>query len=93
MTVLRALPRGARWLLALLMVAGLVLAFGLLAEEVMEGDTGAFGRRLLLLFRDPADPARLLGPDWLPEMLRDITSLAGASAPHGRFFARRSQGA
>lgn len=78
MSALRAMPREARWLLALLTVAGLILAFGLLAEEVMEGDTGAFDRRLILLFREPADPSRLLGPTWLPEMLRDITSLGSS---------------
>ncbi|GGH19088.1 phosphatase PAP2 family protein [Alsobacter metallidurans] len=67
--------REARWLLTLLAIAGLVLMFGLLAEEVMEGDTGAFDRRLILLLRQPADPGLLLGPAWLPEMLRDLTSL------------------
>src|SRR5947209_18904216 len=69
------MAREARWPLTLLIVAALFLLFGLLAEDVMEGDTGSFDRRLLLLFRDPADPARLLGPAWLPEMLRDLTSL------------------
>jgi undecaprenyl-diphosphatase len=67
--------REARWLFALLVVAGLVLVFGLLAEKVMEGDTGAFDRRLILLLRQTADPSVLLGPAWLPEMLRDLTSL------------------
>lgn len=30
----------------------------------MEGDTGAFDRRLLLLLGDPADPSRMLGAAW-----------------------------
>lgn len=64
-----------RWLLTLLAVAALILVFGLIAEEVSEGDTGAFDRRVLLLFRVPADPGRFLGPAWLPEALRDLTSL------------------
>jgi undecaprenyl-diphosphatase len=64
-----------RWALALLIVATLVLVFGRLAEEVMEGDTSAFDHRLVLIFRDPANPGVLLGPSWLPEMLRDLTSL------------------
>jgi undecaprenyl-diphosphatase len=67
--------REARWLLVLLAIAGLVLLFGLLAEEVMEGDSGAFDRRLILLLRQPVNPSLLLGPAWLPEMLRDLTSL------------------
>jgi len=64
-----------RWLLGLLVIAALVLIFGLIAEEVTEGDTGAFDRRVLLLFRSPSNPSRLLGPSWLPEALRDLTSL------------------
>ncbi|MDB5649802.1 MAG: phosphoesterase [Hyphomicrobiales bacterium] len=64
-----------RWLLALLATAALVLVFGLLAEEVMEGDTSAFDRHLILLLRDPANPGHLLGPPWLAEALRDLTSL------------------
>jgi undecaprenyl-diphosphatase len=71
----RIMPREARWLLALLLAAGLFLIFGLLAEEVIEGDTSAFDRRILLLFRNPADPGKMLGPVWLPELLRDLTSL------------------
>lgn len=67
--------REARWLIVLLAVAGLVLVFGLVAEDVMEGDTGAFDRRLILLLRQTADPSFLLGPVWLSEMLRDLTSL------------------
>jgi undecaprenyl-diphosphatase len=63
------------WLLALLLVAGLVLSFGWLAEEMGEGDTLAFDHRVLLLFRVPGDPARLLGPAWMAEMMRDLTSL------------------
>jgi undecaprenyl-diphosphatase len=69
------MTREARWPLTLLAVAVLFLSFGLLAEEVMEGETAAFDRRLLLVFRDSVDVSRLLGPRWLPEVLRDITSL------------------
>ena len=71
----RTLVTETRWLLALFMVASLCLAFGFLAEEVLEGDTGAFDRRILLLFRSTTDPGHLLGPAWLPEGFRDLTSL------------------
>ena len=62
-------------LLTLFILAGLILAFGLLAQEVLEGDTSAFDRRILLLFRDPSNLSHVIGPAWLPEMMRDLTSL------------------
>lgn len=73
------------WLGALLAAAVLVLVFGWLAEEVVEGDTTAFDRHLLLLARVPGDPGKLLGPAWLPEMLRDLTSL-GSTVVLGLVF-------
>lgn len=66
---------GLGWLIALCLAAGLTLCFGWIAEEMLEGDTSAFDRHVLLLFRRPGDPAQLLGPAWLPELLRDVTSL------------------
>lgn len=72
-------PRPARieagLLFSLLIFSALILVFGLIAEEAMEGDTTAFDRRVLLLFRATTDPGRLLGPVWIPEALRDVTSL------------------
>ncbi|MDB5595860.1 MAG: phosphoesterase, partial [Hyphomicrobiales bacterium] len=63
------------WLLSLFVIAALILVFGLIAEEVAEGDTSAFDRRIVLLFRAPLDHSQFLGPAWLPEALRDLTSL------------------
>jgi undecaprenyl-diphosphatase len=40
-----------------------------------EGDTIAFDRHVPVMFRQPGDPAHLLGPPWLPETVRDLTSL------------------
>lgn len=75
-----ALWRAETWLLASLLVIGaLLLVFGWLAGEVMEGDTAAFDRKLSLLFRDSADHSRRLGPAWLIEMARDITALGSFS--------------
>src|SRR3954468_3764603 len=72
--------RTETWLLAALLAIGaLVLAFGWLAGEVMEGDTDAFDRRLLDLFRSAADPTRPIGPPWLVEMARDVTALGSVS--------------
>lgn len=63
------------WLAGLFLSAVLLLLFGWLAEEVSEGDTRSFDRWGILLFRHAGDPGQLLGPPWLPSMLRDLTSL------------------
>ena len=62
-------------LAALLAIAALLLGFGLLAEEVVEGETLAFDRELMLAFRIPGDPAVPIGPRWLPGAARDISAL------------------
>jgi undecaprenyl-diphosphatase len=59
----------------LFVVAALVLGFGVLAEEVLEGDTAAFDEAILLAFRTPGDTADPIGPAWLEEFGRDITAL------------------
>jgi undecaprenyl-diphosphatase len=59
----------------LFVVAALVLGFGLLASEVMEGDTAGFDRAILLAFRARGDPAEPIGPAWLEEVGRDVTAL------------------
>ena len=63
------------WLAGVFLSAALLLLFGWLAEEVSEGDTQAFDRWIILLFRYKEHPEHLLGPPWLPSMLRDLTSL------------------
>ena len=59
----------------LLTVAGLLFAFGFIAQEVVEGKTLAFDRKILLALRSASDPSVLIGPVWLPEAARDVTSL------------------
>nr|WP_211112433.1 phosphatase PAP2 family protein [Azospirillum sp. SYSU D00513] len=58
-----------------LAVAALLSAFVALAGEVLEGETQALDRLLLLALRDAADPSNPLGPSWVEEMARDITAL------------------
>ena len=41
----------------------------------MEGGTAAFDRSVILMFRDAANPAMPIGPPWLVEGARDLTSL------------------
>lgn len=62
-------------LLILLLAAAAVWTFIELADEVAEGSTLAIDRELLLLFRAPDDPTRMLGPPWLHELMRDLTGL------------------
>ncbi|WP_207485590.1 phosphatase PAP2 family protein [Arenibaculum pallidiluteum] len=52
-----------------------VLSFGMIAAEVVEGDTHGFDRMLLLGLRSAADPNDPLGPPWAERMAQDITSL------------------
>lgn len=59
----------------LAIAAALLAGFGILADEVVEGDTSGFDTAVLMLFRDPAAPAVPLGPSWLFESARDITAL------------------
>jgi undecaprenyl-diphosphatase len=63
------------WLLIALAGSILLFAFVKLASEVMEGETLAFDTKILRALRNPADPARLIGPPWLQGALLDLTSL------------------
>jgi undecaprenyl-diphosphatase len=66
---------------ALLALAGIlagVWAFALLADEVQEGGTQAFDQRLLLAFRH-SDTREPLGPPFVQEAARDITSLGSTA--------------
>jgi undecaprenyl-diphosphatase len=55
-------------------VATLVLGFGLLADKVKAGKTTSFDARVAHVFR-PVGASGPIGPDWLHEMARDVTSL------------------
>jgi undecaprenyl-diphosphatase len=66
------------WMLATVFtIAGLVLAFGHIAEEVIEGDATKFDQTILLFFRNANDLSDPIGPPWVEEMARDITALGG----------------
>lgn len=60
---------------ALFLVAALALGFGLLAEEVLEGDTSRFDQAVIWALRTNGNPADPIGPAWLEEMGRDVTAL------------------
>ena len=62
-------------LAAIFTIAGLILAFGHVAEEVFEGDATKFDQTILLFFRSASDVSDPIGPPWTEEMARDITAL------------------
>jgi undecaprenyl-diphosphatase len=66
-------------LIGLSVVAGLLVAFIALTGEVMEGDTLAFDRSVLLALRSAADPNQPAGPWWMARMVRDLTALGSVS--------------
>lgn len=71
-----ALRLARRHVLAL-SIAALLLVLGMLTDEVLEGDTLAFDKTILLLLRSGGDPAKPIGPPWLIEVVRDVTALGG----------------
>jgi undecaprenyl-diphosphatase len=65
-------------ILALLVLAGF-WGFVEIADEVLEGGTHAIDAEILLALRQPQDPGTPIGPRWLQEVARDITSLGGTA--------------
>ena len=62
-------------LVALVVVVGGTWLFIEIADEVVEGETGAFDEWLLRALRKPDNLAEPIGPAWLHEMGRDATAL------------------
>ena len=58
-----------------LTIAVLLFAFGFIAQEVARGRTSTFDRQIILALRSSTEPSVPIGPAWLPEAARDITSL------------------
>lgn len=62
-------------IVAVFLAAAFILGFGLLAEEVLEGDTSGFDRTVIMAFRSSDNPADPIGPAWVEELGRDVTAL------------------
>lgn len=60
---------------ALCAIAVLLSLFGFIAHEVTRGEPTALDRRVTLALRSSADAGRPIGPVWVQEAARDITSL------------------
>lgn len=68
--------RSETWLLmSVLTIAVLLFAFGLVAQEVSEGEPLTFDQNIMLALRNSANPSVLARPAWLQETARDVTSL------------------
>ena len=61
-------------LISVLTIAFLLFVFGFVAQEVAEGKSLEFDRRFIRL-RNSTDPTAPIGPAWLQEAARDLTSL------------------
>jgi undecaprenyl-diphosphatase len=84
----RRLGRVEIWILAAIFtIAGFVLVFGHIAEEVFEGDSAKFDETILLFFRSANDSLDPIGPPWVEEAARDITALGSYTVLSIIFFA------
>jgi undecaprenyl-diphosphatase len=71
--ILQGRRREIGLILGFAIVAALILGFGWLTEEVLEGDTKAFDRVVAAALR--GSDQHPIGPAWLEEFARDITAL------------------
>ena len=55
----------------------LLFVFLTLASEVMEGETIAFDKQIVLAFRKADNPSVPIGPAWMTGALMDLTALGG----------------
>jgi undecaprenyl-diphosphatase len=61
--------------LSLVAVAVLLLVFGGIAAFVAGGRSSALDRAVILAMRDPSHPLNPIGPAWMQDAIRDVTSL------------------
>ncbi|MFP4054507.1 MAG: phosphatase PAP2 family protein [Phycisphaerae bacterium] len=87
-------------LAALILAAGAIWVFAEIADEVLEQETRAFDRTVLLAMREADDPADPRGSRSIEEMGRDFTALGGVgigafvtAAALGYLLLRRKWGA
>jgi undecaprenyl-diphosphatase len=71
--------RELMWLLTGLGACILLFLFLAIAGEVMEGETLAFDRKIVLAFRKADDPSRPIGPAWVTGVLLDLSALGGTA--------------
>ena len=67
-------PRRIPYIVAGL-AAALLVGFGMVADEVLEGDTVTFDRTVTSFFREPGNIDDPWGPLWFEEAVRDVTAM------------------
>ena len=79
-SILLVLRQQGWWVLVVaLLIGGALMAFAELADEVLDGETHAFDRAVMLAMRESHDHDQPLGPVWLEMVARDVTSLGGTT--------------
>jgi undecaprenyl-diphosphatase len=68
-----------RAIVAWLAAAAAGWGFLALGDEMREGDTLALDRSILMVFREPGDPADPIGSRGVQEAMRDVTALGGVT--------------
>jgi len=76
---LRWIPVEPRVLLTLGLLAGMLLAFAKIVEDVVEDESRDFDHAILLALRQPDNLAAPIGPPWLKDALIDVTSLGSTT--------------
>lgn len=61
----------------LLVLAGSLVAFASISDDVRGKESHAFDRAILLSMREPGDPSDPIGSEKIEEMGRDLTALGG----------------
>jgi undecaprenyl-diphosphatase len=69
----------AKLALATVAIVALALFFVWFTGLALRQALVAFDERTVLLFRDPSDVARSVGPSWLAEAIRDFTALGSVT--------------
>lgn len=73
--VMRRGPSELGLILGLILAAGGLLGFVVLADQMVRGGLDGLDRQLLMSFRSSDDVGDPLGPPWLEEAMRDLTAL------------------
>jgi undecaprenyl-diphosphatase len=65
-------------LVTMLLLAGMLLGFAHLTDEIIDDETRAFDHAVLMAMRTPNAPNNPIGPPWFEEAVRDVTSLGSS---------------
>ena len=66
-------------LLVVLTIVGGLLIFADITNEVVEGETQNFDNYLLRVLREPGNVSQPIFPEWITNVMKDITSLGSGT--------------